>query len=59
MGAKKAQRPKAPAPIPPPVRPEDQNVQDAGNNMIRRLYMRRGRNAQRMNNDLNSTTGGL
>lgn len=54
MGAK-PKKPKAPTPIAPPVKPEDEEVQGAGQNMIRRLYKRRDRNSQQMSR----TTGGM
>ena len=57
MGSK-PRKPRAPAPLPPPVKPEDENVQEAGKNQLRRLYLRKDRNSQRMNDGLTSSTGG-
>ena len=57
MGSKKAKTPKPPPVTPPLTRPEDESIQEQGNNMIRRLYLRRGRNAQKMDNNLSTRTG--
>ena len=54
----KPKKPKEPAPLPPPTRPENEDVQQAGQNTLRKLYRMRGRDAQRMS-EYNTTTGGM